>query len=301
MQRRNLLKTVRMLLPIALLCLSTALPASDRDAVNFSELRAQAVFADAAYRSEVAIRGLLEPDGYDLTLYHTIPDIQIAFFLATNESTETQVISIRGTSNIENAMLDVSLKLRVDPASSVSMHQGFAYSAHQVYAELKPLLKPEYKIKVTGHSLGGAIALILAMFMDLDQFNVDQVVTFGQPKVTNIPGAKKIQHLNVIRVVDPHDLVPLVPLFDPLDINNIDVYWHAGKEVVLLDGNRYALLEGVDSMLRATKFTQRRLSEENLRNHQMAAYLNRVEARVKTSELVPYKTTLNLFNLFGSE
>ena len=301
MQRRKLLKPVLMLLPIALLCLSTALPASDREAVNFSELRAQAILADAAYQSEVAIRDLVEPGDYELTLYHTIPDIQIAFFLATNVSTETQVISIRGTSNIENAMLDVSLKLRVDPATGVSLHEGFAYSARQIYAELKPLLKPEYKINVTGHSLGGAIALILAMFMDLDQFNVDQVVTFGQPKVTNISGANRIQHINIIRVVDPHDLVPLVPLFDPLDISNIDVYWHAGLEVVLLDGNQYALLEGVDSMLRATKFTQRRLSEENLRNHQMASYLNLIEARTTTSEQVPYKTNLNLFNLFGSE
>jgi triacylglycerol lipase len=301
MQRRKLLKPVLMLLPIALLCLSTSSPASDRDAVNFSELRAQAIFADAAYQSEVAIRDLVEPGDYELTLYHTIPDIQIAFFLATNVSTETQVISIRGTSNIENAMLDISLKLRVDPATGVSLHEGFAYSARQIYAELKPLLKPEYKVNVTGHSLGGAIALILAMFLDLDQFNVDQVVTFGQPKVTNISGANRIQHINIIRVVDPHDLVPLVPLFDPLDISNIDVYWHAGQEVVLLDGNQYALLEGVDSMLRATKFTQRRLSEENLRNHQMAAYLNLIEARTTTSEKVPYKTNLNLFNLFGSE
>ena len=292
---------MRMLLPIALLCLGTALSASDRDAGNFSELREQAIFADAAYQSEVAIRDLVEPGDYELTLYHTIPDIQVTFFLVTSELTETQVVSIRGTSNIENAMLDVSLKLRADPATGVSLHEGFAYSAHQIYAELKPLLKPEYKIKVTGHSLGGAIALLLGMFMDLDQFNVNQVVTFGQPKVTNISGAKKFQHLNVIRVVDPHDLVPLVPLFDPLDINNIDVYWHAGREVVLLDGNQYALLEGVDSMLRATKFTQRRLSEENLRNHQMAAYLNLIEARTTTSEQVPYKTNLNLFNLFGSE
>ena len=290
-----------MLLPIALLCLSTSLSASDRDAVNFSELRAQAIFADAAYQSEAAIRELLEPGDYELTLYHTIPGIQVAFFLATSELTETQVVSIRGTSNIENAMLDISLKLRVDPATGVSLHEGFAYSARQIYAELKPLLKPEYKINVTGHSLGGAIALILAMFVDLDQFNVDQVVTFGQPKVTNISGANRIHHINIIRVVDPHDLVPLVPLFDPLDISNIDVYWHAGQEVVLLDANQYALLEGVDSMLRATKFTQRRLSEENLRNHQMAAYLNLIEVRTATAKQVPYKTSLNLFNLFGSE
>jgi hypothetical protein len=186
----------------------------------------------------------------------------------------------------------------------VSLHEGFGASAKQVYAELtalKPLLKPEYKINVTGHSPGGAIALVLAMFLDNDQFKVEQVVTFGQPKVTNVRGANSFQHINVIRVVPPNDLLPLVPLLDPLDINNLDISWHAGRDVIFLEDNQYVVFEGLDSMLRATRFMQKPLNEENLENHKMSVYLNLIDARVMSSEEAPYKTDFNLFNQFGSE
>ena len=295
------MKTIRDFLTITLLCLCMTLPVHGQDAINFANIREQAMFADAAYRSESEIRALVESSDYELTLYHTIPGIQVAFFLATSVATKTQIISIRGTSNIENAMVNVSLKLSVDADLGVSLHQGFGVSAKRIYAELKPLLKPEYKINVTGHSLGGAIALVLAMLLDKDQVKVVQVVTFGQPKVTNVSGASSIQHINLIRVVTPDDMVPLVPLFDPLDINDLDIFWHAGREVILLGGNQYAVLDGMDSMLRATKFTQKPLSEDNVKNHEMTFYLSLINARVTSSEQVPYKTDLNLFNLFGSE
>jgi hypothetical protein len=294
------MKTIPAFLTIALLCLSATLPAHGQEVINFANIREQAMFADVAYQSESEIRALVESSDYELSLYHTIPGIQVAFFLATSVATETQIISIRGTSNIENAMVNVSLKLNVDKDLGVSLHEGFGASAKRVYAELKPLLKPEYKINVTGHSLGGATALVLAMFLDKDQFKVEQVVTFGQPKVTNVSGANTIAHINLIRVVTPNDLVPLVPLFDPLDINNLDIFWHAGREVILLKGNQYAVLEGLDSMLRATRFTQKPLSEENLAHHKMSVYLNLIDVRVTSSEQVPFKTDFNLFNLFGS-
>ena len=288
-------------LTIMLLCLGATLPAHGQNSIDFANIREQAIFANVAYQSESEIRALVESSDYELSLYHTIPGIQVAFFLATSVATQTQVISIRGTSNIENTMVNVSLKLNVDADLGVSLHQGFGVSAKRVYAELKPLLKPEYKINVTGHSLGGAIALVLAMLLDKDQFKVEQVVTFGQPKVTNVPGANSIQHINLIRIVTPHDLVPMVPLFDPLDINNLDIFWHAGREVILLDDTQFAVLDGMDSMLRATKFTQRLLNEENLEHHRMSVYLKLIDARVASSEQVPYKTDLNLFNLFGGE
>ena len=301
MLNRHWLKLTNIVLALTLLCAIPTLSANELESVNFTEIQKQAIFANAAYLSEGKIHALIESDNYTLTLYHTIPDIQISFFLATNDLTKTQIISVRGTSNIENAMVDISLKLMVDKNTGVRLHEGFSFAAKQIYAELQPLLNSDYKINLTGHSLGGAVALILAMYLDAYQFNIEQVITFGQPKVTNISGANKIQHINIIRVVTPFDLVPLVPLFDPLDISNLDVYWHAGKEVILLADTQYAILKGTDSMLRATRFTQKPLTEDNLKNHQMPIYLEMIKAKTKSSKLVPYQTDLNLFNLFGSD
>lgn len=299
--KRHWIKLTHFFVAMTLLSISSILPAKELDSVNFVLLQKQAIFANAAYQSKAQVRALVEAGDYKLTFYQTIPDIQIAFFLATNESTQIQVISIRGTSNIENAMVDIYLQLVDDQKTGLRLHHGFSLAAKKVYAQLKPLLKPGYKIHTTGHSLGGAAALILAMYLDADQFNIEQVTTFGQPKVTNIAGAAKIQHLNVIRVVTPFDLVPLVPLFDPLDINNLDVYWHAGIEVILLTDDQYAILEGMDSMLRAGKFTQKPLNEENLKHHQMTLYLEKLKAKSKSAQLIPYQNNFNLFNLFGGD
>ena len=198
-------------------------------------------------------------------------------------------------------MIDIALKLVADDNLDVSLHQGFAYAAHQVYAEIKPQLKKGFSIETTGHSLGGAVAVILAALIDKDGFDLDQVITFGQPKVTNLTGADKFQHLNIVRVVTPKDLVPLVPLFDPLDINNIDIFWHAGVEIILLEDNQYAVLSGINSMLRATRFTQQALTEKNLQHHQMTAYLKLLESKIDSSEQVVYETSFNLFNLLSNE
>lgn len=299
--KRHGLKLTNFFVAIMLLSISSISPAKELESVNFALLQEQAIFANAAYQPKDQVRALVEARNYTLTFYQTIADIQIAFFLATNESSKTQVISIRGTSNVENAMVDIYLQLVNDKKTGLRLHHGFSLAARKVYAELKPLLKPGYKINTTGHSLGGAVALILAMYLDADQFDIEQVTTFGQPKVTNMTGAEKIQSINLIRVVTPSDLVPLVPLFDPLDINNLDIYWHAGLEVILLPGNQYSTLQGMDSMLRATKFTQKPLNEENLSNHQMTLYLELLRTKSKSAKLIPYQNNFNLFNLFGSD
>jgi|GEM_PF-512939 len=299
--QRHWLKLANLLVAISLLVTSTILPAKESESVDFVLLQEQALLANAAYQTEDQARALAAANNYRLDFYQTIANLQIAFFLATNEADKTQVISIRGTSNIENAMVDVYLQLVEDRKTGLRLHHGFSLAARKIYAKLKPLLKAGYKINTTGHSLGGAVALILAIYLDADRFDIGQVTTFGQPKVTNAAGAAKIQHLNIIRVVTQLDLVPLVPLLDPLDINNLDIYWHAGIEVVLLTDNEYALLKGMDSMLRASRFTQKPLSEENLSNHQMTLYLEMLDARLTSAQLVPYQNNFNLFNLFGGD
>jgi hypothetical protein len=289
------------LVALLLLCASAAPWASESGAIDFAAIRKQAEFADAAYRSAGEIHRLVEAGGYELTRYHTLADTQISFFLASRAATRTQLIAVRGTSNILNAMVDIALKLKPDADIGLRLHEGFAFTAKQIYADLEPHLEAGYRITLTGHSLGGAVAAILALHLDAAGYDIERVVTFGQPKITNVAGAAKLGEIGLLRVVTPVDLVPLLPLFDPLDINELDVYWHGGREVILLAGGEYAVLEGLDSMLRATRFTRQPLGEENLAYHRMGFYLEMLAPKSTAAERVPYPTDFNIFNWFGGE
>ena len=263
----------------------------------FSSIKEYALFADAAYQTQADITNTLKKQAYQLTRYSNIPDYEVSYFLAKNDRTKRQVLSVRGTSNVENVIVNISLQLSHDKHTGIRLHQGFAKAAQHIFEEIKPQLHKDYTIDTTGHSLGGAVALILAMYLDVNHYTIGQVVTFGQPKLTNIIGAQKFKHLNVTRLVTLKDVVPLVPPFDPTnlvlpfdptDINNLDIYWHLGREILLLPGAGYSRLEGLDSMLRATKFLDEQLSEENVEHHKMSFYMELINIKLKNAKEVPY-------------
>ncbi len=270
----------------------------DLNPVDFPLLKEYGVFCKATYQTEKEVKSLGEAQHYTLTQAANTPRLKVSYFLLTNDKSRTQIIAVRGTSNMENALVDIALKLKTNEKVGIRLHTGFSQAAEKIYQEVQPFLKPDYAISTTGHSLGGAVALILAMYLDVDDFNTSRVVTFGQPKVTNIAGARKFDHLNVTRVVMPRDLVPLIPPLDAMDINDLDIYWHLGKEVVLLKNIDYAVLEGVNSMLRATRFTQEQLTAKNLHDHQIIDYLTMLDKKIPEAKQVSYKNSLNLFNLF---
>ncbi len=273
----------------------------DQDIIDFKDLQHYAKLSAIAYETETTVRQQSFSDDYKLTHYGVIPAMEIAYFLLTDHTARKQQLVVRGTSNVENAFVDVALKLTMDKYTGVPLHNGFSQAALAIYSQVKAELNRDYIISTTGHSLGGAVAVILAMYLDADKYQTGHSVTFGQPKVTNVAGADKFRHLNITRVVTPRDLVPLVPFIDPMDINDIDIYWHLGKEIVLQEGDSYSVLQGVGSMMRATRFTQKPLSEDNLKNHQMVLYLSMLENKVLNAQQVPFTHSLNLFNLFGGE
>ncbi|MDY6978432.1 MAG: lipase family protein [Pseudomonadota bacterium] len=295
---------IQVLRALAIFCasgLSINASAAKQEPIDFGVFKNYALFSDAAYLPESRIEELAQSQNYSLSHYSDINGLAVTYYLLTNVKTKSQLIGVRGTSNIANALLDMDAKLVTDPHAGIRLHRGFSTAAEKIYSEVKPLLKKDYTLSTTGHSLGGAVSLVLAMYLDLDGFSIGKVVTFGQPKVTNIAGAKKFNHLEVYRLVTPEDLVPLVPPADTMDINDIDIYWHLGKEVILLAGHDYAILEGLSSMLRAANFTRQPITESNLQNHQMARYRSLLESRLQDANRVPYEIDMNLFNLFGGE
>lgn len=289
------------LLVICLLLLIQGFQSANADSsqIDFRQLKQYALLARAAYLSEDEVRQPGFLPGYSVTQYRNIPEVEITYLIATEDKSGESVIAVRGTSNVENALVDIAVKLKDDTRTGIKLHEGFALGAKRIYQDSQSVLDKSKKIHLTGHSLGGAVAVILAMYLDQDGYDVGNVITFGQPKVTNVAGANKFAHLNLIRVVTPRDLVPLMPPLDPMDIKNLDIYWHAGREVLLNTDNTYSVLQGTTSMLRATKFTQQMLDEQNLHNHKMDLYLQLIDSMISQSKQVPYETDFNLFNLFG--
>lgn len=87
-------------------------------------------------------------------------------------------------------------------------------------------------IYVTGHSLGGALALLAALELKRQGFNIAQVYTFGQPRVGNA-AFKRLYEKSLgdrtYRLVYREDIVPRVPLLPAWS----DPYRHAAGEVFL--------------------------------------------------------------------
>jgi len=269
----------------------------------FAEMFSFARMANAAYQTNPAILQNSIAPGYTLTHYSSMPETEVFYFLATNDATKTHRVAVRGTANVGNILVNLSTQLVDNEHTGIRLHQGFAQSADGIYHAIKPHLKPGYRIETTGHSLGGAVALTLAIYLDADPLPVTRVITFGQPKITNATGAGTYRHLNITRVAMPKDIVPLVPFLNITgNLRRLweqpDIYWPLGQEILLLEGKNYARLSEWNSLLRATSFLSEYPSEENLRQHQMRNYLNVIKQKHTGAQRVSYQNNFNPFGWF---
>ena len=155
-------------------------------------------------------------------------------FVEVDDAEKVQWVAIRGTDNFENVIADIKVHEKVDDSVGVPIHCGFLESSCAVYDYVKGLLEPDYETRLTGHSLGGAVAAILMMRFSHEPMNLGACVTFGQPKVTNEEGVSRYRHLPLWRVINEDDVVPMTP---PTFFT--DAFHHFGHEVHLKEGGGY--------------------------------------------------------------
>jgi triacylglycerol lipase len=133
--------------------------------------------------------------------------------------TETDLIlSFRGSDNAQNRKTNFDLDLVKDGALAGKVHHGFLKLADKMINSFVTLLDAnncEKKVWVTGHSLGGAIAAIMAVKAERRVGpNVDGIVTFGQPKIGNHAYIKGIT-TPYYRWVNHEDIVSKLPMWLP--------------------------------------------------------------------------------------
>jgi len=122
-----------------------------------------------------------------------------------------RILSIRGTKNIENIRdMVIYNQPIIDKNLNIRMHSGINKISNTIFNDILSIdrqffTSPEYKLYITGHSLGGlASILISALAISLYQkVNIKTVLSFGAPTIfTNYNGVNIInEKLNNIKVV----------------------------------------------------------------------------------------------------
>jgi pimeloyl-ACP methyl ester carboxylesterase len=127
--------------------------------------------------AEVKVTWVEAPKARGLALVCQAPEEKIA------------LVVVRGTMNVRNALLALKIWPRYSPeatsiaGSSVRLHAGFAEVADELFDQIKPLLTKDTNVHLTGHSMGGAVSIILGMRLLAEGFSVSRIVAFGAPMV----------------------------------------------------------------------------------------------------------------------
>ena len=164
-------------------------------------------------------------------------DIDTQGYLAKND--QVILAAFRGS---EKKFADWATNLQAskDPAPIAgNAHEGFQdafiASAYEIGFRISQMRDNNQKVWITGHSLGGALAVLLAAtILEADSIKtpVDALYTFGSPRVGDKKFANELnkcmQGKSYYRVMNKDDLVPHVPL----EMN----FEHAGQRILYFKG-----------------------------------------------------------------
>ena len=156
------------------------------------------------------LKEALKRADFDLVKMFNEGDTQA--FLAKRDTDRIAVLAFRGTE--ANSWKDVRTDLDArfyKGRDGIKLHTGFRDAYKQVGQLVESAvgeLPDDYSLYITGHSLGGALAVIAAK--ELERDSVAACYTFGSPRVGNEEFGEEIR-VPIYRIVNAADGVPRVP------------------------------------------------------------------------------------------
>ena len=162
------------------------------------------------------------------------------------------IIVIRGTANEANILSDIDVRLVDDTRTGIKLHKGFRDAAVTVMQIIDNTKTLEQTVHLTGHSLGGAIAQIMGMWLHKRGKNV-QIFSYGSPKVSNqVLSGGQPTHWRVVRLSDPIPFTPPWPYSHTgLFIDSQDLDWGPDNDNGLIsetDGLDHAIAKYVETL-----------------------------------------------------
>ncbi|KAJ9052289.1 hypothetical protein DSO57_1035718 [Entomophthora muscae] len=148
------------------------------------------------------------------------------FGIVTTDYTRQEIVlSFRGASNLNNWVQALKvLQTDFPGVAYAKVHSGIKECsdglANRYLFQIKRLLQQpafnQFNVVVTGHSLGGAIAVLAALRIQSAlglRWSRLKVFTYGEPRIGNAYFANYVNSLPlyIIRVVNENDLIPHLP------------------------------------------------------------------------------------------
>lgn len=237
---------------------------------------------------------------FSVTIPRSYKGYTAAYLIETDDSTHEQIVAIRGTANMDDVLSDLGTTKTRDPELDVAVHSGFQKFTQAIYDDIKKnhRLNPNYKTITTGHSLGGAAALLLGLYLYVDtseQYQVAGVYTYGQPKVFDNSGTTSWPFFarRVFRVIDCDDVIPILPT-NSSKVNSVvkvsffasdrlDDYQHMGQSLLLMDRGNFWMPGSIElerSLTRNIEGTIANLVEGQPIDHSISQYILRIRPTV---------------------
>lgn len=155
---------------------------------NLTLWHSEATYCDPASYLTRTPKGILAGFKATYKIYDKVHDTNGYIGYTTSQS--TIYVAFRGSESIANWISNLDAVLTSYPLClNCNVHAGF-YAAEKnvisgILAEVKRLkgLYPTYKIVVTGHSLGAALATLTVMDIDAAGLGPVQLFNYGSPRV----------------------------------------------------------------------------------------------------------------------
>ena len=120
--------------------------------------------------------------------------------------------AVRGTSDPEDVVRDLQIGVTREGS-----HDGFSKQASALWSLIEKyydrMADEGAKTHLCGHSLGGAVAILLGLWLKRENYRVGSIRTFGAPRVGNEKLQSSIlkESLDIQQFVVGRDIVPTVP------------------------------------------------------------------------------------------
>jgi len=200
----------------------------------------------------ISLTSLNEHAEYCKAIYDGGGDQKDEVAFEVKQDNGISIIIIRGTANDANVLSDIDVRLVDDARTGIKLHKGFRDVAVTIMQIIDTTKTLEHTVHVTGHSLGGAVAQIIGMWLHKRGKNV-QIFSYGSPKVSSqVLSSGQPTHWRVVRRSDPIPFTPPWPYAHTgLFIDSQDLDWGPDNDKGLIsetDGLDHAIAKYVTTL-----------------------------------------------------